>query len=125
MKLQKSNDITSEPADPKTFMGNASLQRLLLEPTLKVYRVVFEPGARMNWHRHDGIQLLVILEGVCWVQKRSEAKQEARAGDVVMIQPGEEHWHGASHSEGMVHLAINLGSKTTWGDWVLDEDYSS
>lgn len=123
MVVQSFESITSEEADGNNFVGNATLKRMLLEPDVKVYRVSFEPGARTNWHTHSGSQLLLIVKGTCWVQKRGEAREEAETGDVVMIAPDEEHWHGAARNEGTVHLAVNLGATTSWGEEVSDAEY--
>ena len=125
MLVQRLETISSEAADVNNFVGNATLKRMLLEPEVKVYRVSFEPEGRTNWHTHSGVQLLLVIEGTCWVQKRGEAKQLAKAGDVVMIAPEEDHWHGATDDEGAVHLAVNLGATTAWGDEVSDADYLS
>ena len=124
MKLSNFQDISWEEADPKTFLGDAQIKRMLSADSIKVFRVRCEAGARMNWHTHSGSQMLIITEGSCWLQKRGEAKQELKAGDVVLIQAGEEHWHGASQDEHMVHMVVNVDCKTTWGKQVTDEEYA-
>ena len=68
--------------------------------------VTFEPGARTAWHNHPAGQYLVVTSGVGWVQERGGPKREIRAGDVVWTPPGVAHWHGATASNAMSHLAI-------------------
>jgi quercetin dioxygenase-like cupin family protein len=76
--------------------------------------VAFEAGARMNWHRHDGPQLLLGLSGRCVVENRAGERMEIGEGDLVVVEAGEEHWHGAAAEAGGVHLAVNLGDATEW-----------
>ncbi len=83
----------------------------------------FEPGGRTNWHRHTGVQLLLIVEGEGRVQKDGEPVRVIRVGDSVSIAPGEKHWHGASPESAMTHVAINLAATTEWLEPVSDEDY--
>ena len=125
MELKRVGEVTAEILDANNFVGTGNLKRMLLEPDVKVYRVTFEAGARTNWHTHSGIQLLMIIEGCCWFQKRGESKQKAHVGDVVMIAPNEDHWHGASDDAGMVHVAVNLAGTTSWNEPVSDGDYAS
>jgi quercetin dioxygenase-like cupin family protein len=89
-------------------------------------KVSFEPGARTAWHTHPLGQTLLVLSGVGLVQAKGGPIREIRAGDTVWIPPGEVHWHGASASNGMIHLAIQEaldGSAVTWMEHVSDEDY--
>ena len=106
-------------ADPANFVLPARMQRLLGrddEESVRLYRVSFDEGARTNWHTHDAAQLLFGLSGRCIVVDRAGATLELEPGDVVVIEPGEEHWHGAAPGGGGEHLAINTGSETTWLD---------
>ncbi len=88
--------------------------------------VTFEPGARTAWHTHPLGQTLIILSGSGWVQKDGEPIQEVHPGDVVWIEPNEKHWHGATATTGMSHIAIheNLDGKVVdWMEKVTDEQY--
>ena len=89
--------------------------------------VTFTPGARTAWHTHPLGQVLHVISGVGWVQLEGEAARAIRAGDVVVIAPGENHWHGAAGDHTMVHLAMqeadDSGSPVTWGRPVLDAEY--
>jgi quercetin dioxygenase-like cupin family protein len=84
------------------------------ELPIRIYRVTFGEGSRMNWHRHDDVQVLYGLSGTCVVVTRDGPEALLGPGDVVVVDPGEEHWHGAAPGSEGEHLAINLGSNTTW-----------
>ncbi len=104
-------------ADPNNFVLPARMQRLLGPDdgeAVRLYRVTFDDGARTHWHVHDDIQVLFGLSGRCVVVDRSGDELTLEPGDVVVIEPEEEHWHGAAPDGGGEHLAINLGSRTTW-----------
>lgn len=88
--------------------------------------VTFEPGARTAWHIHPLGQTLIVTAGVGWVQREGGPLQEIRPGDVVWFEPGEKHWHGATATNGMTHIAIqeNLnGNVVEWMEPVSDEQY--
>lgn len=94
---------------------------------VRAVRVTFEPAARTNWHTHPLGQTLHVLTGVGRIQVWGEAVREIRPGDSIWIPPGEKHWHGASPSIGMVHLAIHEaldGSHANWMEPVTDEQYA-
>lgn len=127
MRVIAHDDTPSENADPANFVGTATIRRmtgLVDDGSVKGFRVSFEPGGRTNWHRHTGVQLLLIVEGEGRVQKAGEPARVVRAGDSVAIAPGETHWHGASPRMAMTHVAINLAATTEWLEPVSDEDYS-
>lgn len=89
--------------------------------------VTFEPGARTAWHTHPLGQTLIILSGCGWVQKEGGQKEEVHPGDVVWFEPNEKHWHGATATNGMSHIAIqeNLNGKVVeWMEHVTDEQYN-
>ncbi|MFL5917353.1 MAG: cupin domain-containing protein [Gaiellaceae bacterium] len=96
---------------------------------LSASSVHFTPGARTAWHTHPNGQVLYVLEGVGLAQRRGGAVEVIRPGDRVFFEPGEEHWHGASPTRFMTHLAMlqvdEAGNTATWGDHVTDEEYSS
>jgi quercetin dioxygenase-like cupin family protein len=88
--------------------------------------VTFEPGARTAWHTHPLGQTLIITAGVGWVQKKGGAVEEVHPGDVVWFEPNEKHWHGATATNGMSHIAIqeNLEGKVVdWMEKVTEEEY--
>jgi quercetin dioxygenase-like cupin family protein len=91
--------------------------------------VHFTPGARTAWHTHPNGQTIYVLEGVGRCQRRGGPIEEIRPGDSVFFEPGEEHWHGATPTRFMLHIAMlqvdEDGNAATWGEHVTDEEYSS
>jgi quercetin dioxygenase-like cupin family protein len=88
--------------------------------------VTFEPGARTHWHTHPAGQTLVVLSGLGWTQCEGGPRAEIRAGDVVWCPCRKRHWHGASLSTAMSHLAITEmidGKNVEWLEPVADEQY--
>jgi len=89
--------------------------------------VTFEPGARTAWHTHPLGQTLLVTAGLGRVQREAGSIEEIRPGDIVWIEPGEKHWHGASPDCAMTHIAIaemKDGSAVTWMEKVTDEQYA-
>lgn len=90
--------------------------------------VTFEPGARTAWHTHPLGQTLVVTAGRGWVQRDGGPVEEIRSGDIVWIAPGEKHWHGATATTAMTHIAIaekQNGSPVDWMEKVTDEQYQA
>ncbi|MBS0031761.1 (R)-mandelonitrile lyase [Chitinophaga sp. 22321] len=90
--------------------------------------VTFEPGARTAWHTHPLGQTLIIVSGLGWVQREGGPVEEVRPGDVVWFEPNEKHWHGASATNGMSHIAIQEhlnGKVVDWLEQVTNEQYGS
>ena len=88
--------------------------------------VTFEPGARTAWHTHPLGQTLIVTAGCGRAQHEGGPIEEIRPGDVVWFAPGEKHWHGASPTTAMTHIAIQErfnGSPVTWMEKVSDEQY--
>jgi quercetin dioxygenase-like cupin family protein len=88
--------------------------------------VTFEPGARTAWHTHPLGQTLFVTAGCGWVQRDGGAVEEIRPGDVVWFPPGEKHWHGATATTAMSHIAIQErlnGSVVDWLEQVSDSLY--
>ena len=89
-------------------------------------RVTFEPGARTAWHTHPLGQTLLITAGCGWVQREGGPVEEVHLGDVVWFSPGERHWHGATSTTAMTHIAIQEqldGKAVNWEEHVSDEQY--
>jgi quercetin dioxygenase-like cupin family protein len=88
--------------------------------------VTFEPGARTAWHTHPLGQTLIVTSGCGWVQREGGPIEEIRPGDIVWFPPGEKHWHGATPTTAMTHIAIveQLDGKTAyWMEHVSAEQY--
>src|SRR4030081_3901425 len=90
--------------------------------------VTFEPGARTAWHTHPLGQTLIVTFGGGRVQREGGPIEEIRPGDVVWLEPGEKHWHGASPTTAMTHIAIQEaldGKAVDWMEKVSDEQYQA
>jgi len=117
MRIFKRTDQPANPADPATFTGPATTERLAQDEAgvpVHVYRVAFEDGGRTNWHTHSGPQWLLVVEGRIRAQVWGEPAHDVEAGDAIVIPPGEKHWHGAAPGSSGVHLAVNVNAQTTW-----------
>jgi quercetin dioxygenase-like cupin family protein len=133
----KISEPQDEPIFPKgekitnnNFVGTAWLEGLLAADSLNhiaVGNVVFEPGARSNWHTHPDGQILICLDGVGYYQEKGSPIRVVNKGEVVNIRPNILHWHGASVDTEFVQLAITsrLKGATEWSGPVSDEDYLS
>jgi quercetin dioxygenase-like cupin family protein len=127
MKVFHSSDHPASAVDPKNFTGRANVARidqLADQPTVNMYRVTFQPAARTAWHAHTGVQLLLIIDGRCRVQREGEPIHEVAAGGAICIEPGERHWHGAPPDAPMTHLALNINAATEWFEQVTDAEYA-
>jgi quercetin dioxygenase-like cupin family protein len=86
--------------------------------------VTFEPGARTAWHTHPLGQVLIVTAGGGWVQRDGGPIEEIRPGDVVCVAPGEKHWHGATATTAMTHIAVQEaldGKAVDWMEHVSDQ----
>jgi quercetin dioxygenase-like cupin family protein len=104
-------DPLFQPSDPARASGSS---------------VTFEPGARTAWHTHPLGQTLIVTAGCGWVQRVGGPIEEIRPGDVVWLPPGEKHWHGATPTTAMTHIAIQEalnGTPVEWMEKVSDEQY--
>ena len=117
------------PAD--YFTGKAYVKMLVPNDTVlntAVGNVVFEAGARNNWHTHPGGQILIVTHGTGYYQEAGKPIQLLQVGDVVNIQPEIKHWHGASPDSEFTHIAISTNTAKGIVDWlepVTDEEYNS
>jgi quercetin dioxygenase-like cupin family protein len=90
--------------------------------------VTFEPGARSAWHTHPAGQVLIVTSGTGWVQEEGRQKREIKPGDVIWTPPGVKHWHGATASTSMSHIAITNvvdGRNVEWMEHVTNEQYQA
>lgn len=99
------------------------------ESAIGCAHVRFTPGARTAWHKHPKGQTLYVTDGIGLVCRRGGEPTEMRPGDVVFIEPNEEHWHGATPQRFMAHVAIQQadeqGQTVTWLDPVADDEYEA
>jgi quercetin dioxygenase-like cupin family protein len=117
------------PAD--NFTGTVRIDPLVAAPEparVMAVSVTFEPCARTNWHTHPLGQTLIVTAGCGLVQSEGGPVRKIRPGDVVWCPPGEKHWHGATATSAMTHIAIleHLGGKhVEWLERVTDEQYAA
>jgi len=112
------------------FTGTVWLQMLMTADSIydtSIGNVTFEPGARTNWHKHPGGQILLVTDGTGYYQEKGKPAQVIRKGDIVRIPPDTEHWHGAAPKSSLTHIAINPRTdkgSVTWLQPLTDEEYS-
>jgi quercetin dioxygenase-like cupin family protein len=119
--------VSSESGSATTFTGAIHIDRPIApNPAAGAdWRVVtFEPSARTAWHTHPKGQILIVTAGLGRVQSEGKKIEEIRPGDVVLIPAGEKHWHGASPTAAMTHVAINE-APTNWMEKVTDQQYEA
>ena len=130
MKITRSTETT---AGPREWFTGAVYIDAVAAPVggsrLSASSVHFTPGARTAWHTHPNGQTIWVTEGVGLCQRRGGSIELIRTGDRVFFEPDEEHWHGASRSRFMTHLAMFEvdadGNPATWGEQVTDEEYAA
>ncbi|TFW08119.1 cupin domain-containing protein [Oxalobacteraceae bacterium OM1] len=113
----------------ETFTGNVQINPLFpagAPASFSGGAVTFEPGARSAWHTHPAGQLLIVTNGTGWTQQWGGAVVELHPGDVVWCPPGVKHWHGATPTSAMTHVALTgtvNGKNVAWLEKVTDEQY--
>jgi 4-carboxymuconolactone decarboxylase len=131
MQITRSGTEPSQRGPAEYFTGTVRIDPLFPAsdpPRATGAYVTFEPGARSAWHTHPLGQILVVTAGAGRVQRWGSPVEEIRAGDVVWTPPGVKHWHGASPSTAMIHLAITEqldGKAVEWMEKVTDEQYGA
>jgi quercetin dioxygenase-like cupin family protein len=129
MDIKRSGSQPSSKGPAEYFTGTVRIDPLHQadEPArVLCASVTFEPGARTAWHAHPLGQTLIVTAGCGLVQHRGGPIEEIRPGDVIWFPPGEKHWHGATATTAMTHIAIveQLDGKTAdWMEKVSDEQY--
>jgi quercetin dioxygenase-like cupin family protein len=130
-KSENENKIFSkgQRISNENFIGAVWLEMMVPSDTTfncPIYNVTFEPGTRNNWHRHPGGQILLVTAGNGYYQEEGELVNKLQKGDIVKIQPGVKHWHGATPDSWFTHLAISTNPQAGESEWmepVLDTDY--
>ena len=127
--ITRSGSQPSNEGPAEYFTGSVRVDYLVsvTEPSrVSGARVTFEPGARTAWHTHPLGQTLIVTAGTGWVQQWGGPVEEFQEGDVVHIPPGKKHWHGATATTRMTHIAIQEqldGKVVTWMEKVSGEQY--
>jgi quercetin dioxygenase-like cupin family protein len=128
MQVVSSRTMQTRRGPQEWFTGDVWLESASVpSPGAGLFRVLFEPGARTNWHTHPEGQFLYVVTGGGRAGKEGGLVEEITAGDLVYFAPREKHWHGAGPDTYMVHMAITPAISTEGGtDWmepVIDEEY--
>lgn len=129
MEIRRAAGQSSAKGPAEWFTGNVKIDSLFDAPAPARVRgasVTFEPGARTAWHTHPLGQTLIITAGAGWAQREGGPIEEIRLGDVVWFAPNEKHWHGATPTTAMTHIAIQEaldGKPVDWMEKVSDEQY--
>jgi quercetin dioxygenase-like cupin family protein len=129
MEIQRSGSQPSAKGPAEYFSGAVRIDPLF-QPTDPARAagasVTFEPGARTFWHTHPLGQRLIVTAGCGWAQRWGGPIEEIRPGDVIWIPAGEKHWHGATPTTGMTHIAIQEaldGKVVEWMEPVSGDQY--
>jgi quercetin dioxygenase-like cupin family protein len=121
MEIKRVGSEPSGKGPEDYFTGRVRVDRLFTAPEparVAGASVTFEPGARTAWHTHPLGQTLVVTAGCGWVQREGGPIEQIRPGDVVWFAPNEKHWHGATATTGMTHIAIQEGlNGKAWTGW--------
>jgi quercetin dioxygenase-like cupin family protein len=129
MDIKRVGTQASRKGPSDWFTGTVRIDPLIQAPEpalVESSSVTFEPGARTAWHTHPLGQNLIVTAGCGWAQREDGPIEEIRPGDVVWFAPGEKHWHGATPTTAMTHIAIQEklnGKVVEWMEHVSDEHY--
>jgi quercetin dioxygenase-like cupin family protein len=129
MEIKRPGSHPSGKGPPDWFTGTVRIDPLFdrSDPArVAGASVTFEPGARTAWHTHPLGQTLIITAGCGWAQRDRGPVEEIHPGDVILFAPGEKHWHGATATTAMTHIAIQEklnGKAVDWMEKVADEQY--
>ena len=129
MEIKRAGSQPSSKGPSDWFTGTVRIDSLFEAPEparVRCASVAFEAGARTAWHTHPLGQTLIVTAGRGWAQREGGPIEEIHPGDVIWFPPGEKHWHGATPTTGMTHIAIqeNLDGKVVeWMEKVSDEQY--
>src|SRR2546422_340417 len=131
VEIKRVGSQPSAKGSPEWFTGTVRVDPLFEAPDPARVRgasVTFEPGARTAWHTHPLGQTLIVTAGCGLAQRWGGPIEEIRPGDVVWFSPGEKHWHGATPTTAMTHIAVQEkedGKVVDWMEKVSDEQYQA
>jgi quercetin dioxygenase-like cupin family protein len=129
MEIRRIGTQASSKGPSDWFTGTVRIDPLFQASAparVQSVNVTFEPGARTAWHMHPLGQTLIVMAGCGWVQRDGAPIEEVRPGDVIWFHPGEKHWHGATPTTAMTHIAIQEqlnGKAVDWMEKVSEEQY--
>ena len=131
MEIKRIDSQPTSKGPAEWFTGSVRIQPMFESPEPARARgasVTFEPGARTAWHTHPLGQTLIVTSGLGWTQREGGPIEEIRSGDVVWFAPNEKHWHGATPTNAMTHIAVQEaldGKVVDWMEHVTDKEYLS
>jgi quercetin dioxygenase-like cupin family protein len=131
MDIKRAGSQPSAKGPADWFTGTVRIDPLFTAPAparAAAALVTFEPGARTAWHTHPLGQTLIVTAGCGWVQREGGQVEEIRPGDVIAFAPGEKHWHGATATTAVSHIAIQEqqdGLFVTWMEQVSAADFQA
>lgn len=131
IRILKKNTLPRSKADNANFTGEVFLNRIFSagDPSdLSAGIVEFTAGSRTNWHSHPKGQMLIITSGKGWVQEWGNRVLEVQEGDIVWFPAGVKHWHGASPTSAMSHIAVSPvsdGKSSDWMEKVTNQQYKN
>lgn len=131
MEIMRNGSQPSTPGPADYFTGSVRIDPLFQphgQARAAGASVTFEPGARTAWHTHPLGQTLIVTAGSGWVQRECGPIEDIRPGDVIWFPPGEKHWHGATATTAMTHIALQEaldGKAVDWLEQVSDEQYQA
>jgi quercetin dioxygenase-like cupin family protein len=131
MEIKRSGSQASTNGPIDWFTGAVRIDPLFEAPEparVRAASVMFESGARTAWHTHPLGQTLIVTSGLGWAQRWGGPIEEIRQGDVVWFAPNEKHWHGATPTTAMMHIAIQEmldGKVVQWMEHVTNQEYLS
>ena len=129
MEIKKNGSRNSGKGPAEWFTGSVRIDPVIDAPEparVSSAWVTFEPGGRTHWHTHPLGQTLLVTSGCGWAQREGGPVEEIRPGDVIWFAPGEKHWHGATRTTAVSHVAIQErqnGKAVEWMEMVSDEQY--
>jgi quercetin dioxygenase-like cupin family protein len=131
MEINRVESHSSTRGSSDWFTGSVRIQPLFEAAgpaRVRSASVTFEPGARTAWHTHPLGQTLIVTAGLGWAQQQGGPVEEIRTGDVIWFSPNEKHWHGATPTTAMTHIAIQEaldGNVVQWMEHVTEKEYLS
>jgi quercetin dioxygenase-like cupin family protein len=131
MTVVRNGERASIIGAPANFVGNARIDPLFAAQApskVSAGYVTFQPGARSMWHTHPLGQMLVVTTGTGWAQQEGADKQVIKPGEVIWTPPGVKHWHGATSTTGVTHMAIQEaldGKNVEWLEPVTEAQYGA
>ena len=132
IKITRNGAQPPQMREAENFTGSVGVEPILeaTAPSRRAGgRVTFAPGARTAWHSHPLGQTLIVTAGAGWVQQEGGEKQEMKVGDVVWTPPGVKHWHGATATDRLTHIALTEqqtdGKRVEWMEKVSDAQYNA